>query len=259
MSAPVLSSISRLAFVASERPEAQTACEALKARYGQSDHPEVIVALGGDGFLLQCLHRYLHDGTPIFGMNQGTVGFLLNEYRTEDLIARIRASERTLIHPLRMLAVDQAGHPHRALAFNEVSMLRQSHQSAKLKIVIDGKTRLEQLICDGALVATPAGSTAYNLSAHGPIIPLMSEALALTPISAFRPRRWRGAILPQTAMVRFEVQEADKRPMSAAADWFEVRNVASVDIESARDLTATILFDAGNGYDERVLNEQFST
>ena len=249
----------KLAIVASDRPEAQAACAALRARYGHHDHAEVVVALGGDGFLLQCLHRYLHDGTPIFGMNQGTVGFLLNEYRTDGLYERIAASERTLIHPLRMQAIDQDGKSHRALAFNEVSMLRQSHQSAKMKIIIDGKTRLEQLICDGAMVATPAGSTAYNLSAHGPILPLTSEALALTPISAFRPRRWRGAIVPQTAKVRFEVQESDKRPMSVAADWFEVRHVQSVEIEAARDLTACILFDEGNGYEERVLNEQFSS
>ncbi|MBW8880818.1 MAG: NAD kinase [Asticcacaulis sp.] len=247
----------RLDFTASDRPEAQAACERLKARYGSSARPDVVVALGGDGFLLQTVHKYLKDGVPIFGMNRGSVGFLLNDFSEDSLVERIVKSESTLISPLSMTAVGRDGVEHRALAFNEVSLLRQSHQGAKLRILIDGKVRMEELICDGAMVATPAGSTAYNLSAHGPIIPLTAKALALTPISAFRPRRWRGAILPHTARVRFDVLEVDKRPIGAAADTYDVRNVVSVEVAEAEDLKATLLFDAGKGYDERVLAEQF--
>ncbi|ESQ74023.1 NAD kinase [Asticcacaulis sp. AC402] len=247
----------RLDFIASDRPEAQTACARLKALYGSAAHPDVVVALGGDGFLLQSLHKYLMDQVPIFGMNRGSVGFLLNDFSEDNLMERIIRSESSLISPLSMTAVCRSGKEHRALAFNEVSLLRQSHQGAKLRILIDGKVRLDELICDGALVSTPAGSTAYNLSAHGPIIPLTAQALALTPISAFRPRRWRGAILPHTAKVRFEALEVDKRPISASADTFEVRNVVHVDIAEAENLKATLLFDAGKGYDERVLAEQF--
>lgn len=247
----------RLDFTASDRPEAQAACARLKALYGASPNPDVVVALGGDGFLLQTVHRYLKDGMPIFGMNRGSVGFLLNDFSEDNLVDRIIKSESTLISPLSMVATGRDGREHRALAFNEVSLLRQSHQGAKLRILIDGKERLDELICDGALVSTPAGSTAYNLSAHGPIIPLTAKAMALTPISAFRPRRWRGAILPHTARVRFEALEVDKRPISATADTYDVRNVVSVDIAEAEDLKATLLFDAGKGYDERVLAEQF--
>lgn len=249
----------RLDFTASDRPEAQAACARLKTLYGSAASPDVVVALGGDGFLLQTVHRYLHDQIPIFGMNRGSVGFLLNDYAENNLMERILKSESTLISPLRMKARTRDGHEREALAFNEVSLLRQSHQGAKLRILIDGTVRLDELICDGAMVATPAGSTAYNLSAHGPIIPLTAKALALTPISAFRPRRWRGAILPHTAQVRFEALEVDKRPISAAADTFEVRDVVRVDIAEAEDLKATLLFDAGNGYDERVLAEQFAS
>ena len=247
----------RLDFTASDRPEAQAACARLKSLYGSAQSPDVVVALGGDGFLLQTVHRYLNDGIPIFGMNRGSVGFLLNEYSETSLIERILKSESTLISPLRMNALTRAGEHRTALAFNEVSLLRQTHQGAKLRILIDGKVRLEELMCDGIMVATPAGSTAYNLSAHGPIIPLTAKALALTPISAFRPRRWRGAILPHTARVRIEALEVEKRPIGAAADSFDVRDVVSVDIAEAEDLKATLLFDAGNGYDERVLAEQF--
>jgi NAD+ kinase len=248
----------RLAFTAAERPEAQQACEQLISRYGQSGDPQIVVALGGDGFLLQCLHHHLYDKVPIFGMNRGSVGFLLNEYNADNLQERIELSEKTHIRPLKMQAQTKDNEIYCALAFNEVSLLRQTHQSAKLRILIDDKERLDQLICDGALVATPAGSTAYNLSAHGPIIPLTAKALAITPISAFRPRRWRGAVLPHTANVRFEALEADKRPISAAADGFEVRDIVAVNIAEAQDLYATLLFDAGNNYDERVLTEQFS-
>lgn len=252
--------VTRLAFAASDRPEAQEAQAALIARYGQASNEDaqVIVALGGDGFMLETLHENLRNGRPIYGMNRGSVGFLMNEYSEDALLERINAAERADIHPLAMTAIDTDGHSHQALAINEVSLLRQTRQTAKLRISIDGKVRLGELSCDGALVATPAGSTAYNLSAHGPIIPLDAKILALTPISAFRPRRWRGALLPHTAKVTFEILEADKRPVSAVADNFEVRNVAEVHIAENRDATLHMLFDAGRSLEERVLAEQFS-
>lgn len=227
-----------LAFAASDRPEAQEACARLRQTYGmiEDDDAQVIVALGGDGFMLETLHRTLKTGKPIYGMNRGSVGFLMNDYVEEGLPQRIAKSERAVIHPLAMTAVDRTRKQHRALAINEVSLLRQTAQTAKLRVSIDGKVRMEELVCDGALVATPAGSTAYNLSAHGPIIPLNAQALALTPISAFRPRRWRGALLPHSARVTFEVLEAEKRPVSAVADNFEVRNVIEVHISEASDI-----------------------
>ncbi|MEO8112989.1 MAG: NAD kinase, partial [Phenylobacterium sp.] len=203
-------------------------------------------------------HAFMNTGRPIYGMNRGSVGFLMNEYSEDDLLERINAAERALIHPLRMVATDLAGATHKALAINEVSLLRQTRQTAKIRISIDGKVRLSELACDGVLLATPAGSTAYNLSAHGPIIPLDARVLALTPISAFRPRRWRGALLPHTARVRFEVLEADKRPASAVADNFEVRDVVQVDVAEDREVALTMLFDAGRSLEERVLAEQFS-
>jgi len=252
--------VTRLAFAASDRPEALEAKDALIARYGQAsdDDAQVIVALGGDGFMLETLHENLKSGRPIYGMNRGSVGFLMNEYSEDALLERINAAERAVIHPLSMTAVDAAGVQHRALAINEVSLLRQTRQTAKLRISIDGKVRLGELSCDGALVATPAGSTAYNLSAHGPIIPLDAKVLALTPISAFRPRRWRGALLAHTAKVTFEILEADKRPVSAVADNFEVRDVIEVQIAENRDVALHMLFDAGRSLEERVLAEQFS-
>jgi NAD+ kinase len=252
--------ITRLAFVASDRPEAIEARERLAARYGDTPEADaqVVIALGGDGFMLETLHRHLETGRPIYGMNRGSVGFLMNDYAEEDLLERIAAAERTLIHPLRMTATDIRGQIHRGLAINEVSLLRQTRQSAKLRVSVDGKVRLPELSCDGVLVATPAGSTAYNLSAHGPIVPLDARALALTPISAFRPRRWRGALLSHTACVRVEVLEADKRPVSAVADNFEVRDVARVEVAEDREVGLTMLFDAGRSLEERVLAEQFS-
>ena len=252
--------VTRLAFAASDRPEAQEAREALIARYGQAseDEAQAIVALGGDGFMLETLHENLKSGRPIYGMNRGSVGFLMNEYSEDALLERINAAERAVIHPLSMVAVDAAGRRLEALAINEVSLLRQTRQTAKLRISIDGKVRLGELSCDGALVATPAGSTAYNLSAHGPIIPLDAKVLALTPISAFRPRRWRGALLAHTAKVTFEILEADKRPVSAVADNFEVRDVVEVQIAENRDVALHMLFDAGRSLEERVLAEQFS-
>jgi NAD+ kinase len=252
--------VTRLAFAASDRPEATEALERLAALYGDAPENEaqVVVALGGDGFMLETLHRHMESGKPIYGMNRGSVGFLMNDYAEEDLLERINAAERALIHPLRMTAECEDGVIHRALAINEVSLLRQTRQTAKLRISIDAKVRMEELSCDGALVATPAGSTAYNLSAHGPIIPLAARVLALTPISAFRPRRWRGALLPHTARVTFEILESDKRPVSAVADNFEVRNVMKVEVAEDRELAMTMLFDAGHSLEERVLAEQFS-
>jgi NAD+ kinase len=252
--------MTRLAFVASDRPEAQEARLRLAHRYGNvdPDKAQVVVALGGDGFMLETLHKHLHQGAPIYGMNRGSVGFLMNEYSEDDLLERIDAAERAVIHPLRMQAACVHGGTYDALAFNEVSLLRQTRQTAKLRISIDGKVRLAELVCDGVLVSTPAGSTAYNLSAHGPIIPLDARVLALTPISAFRPRRWRGALLPHTAKVTFEILEADKRPVSAVADNFEARDVLRVDIAEDREVALTMLFDAGRSLEERVLAEQFS-
>ena len=252
--------VTRLAFTASDRPEALEAKDALIARYGQAspDQAQVIVALGGDGFMLETLHENLGNERPIYGMNRGSVGFLMNEYSEDGLLERINAAERAVIHPLSMFAIDVHGQEHRAIAMNEVSLLRQTRQTAKLRISIDGKVRLGELSCDGALVATPAGSTAYNLSAHGPIIPLDAKVLALTPISAFRPRRWRGALLAHTARVTFEILEADKRPVSAVADNFEVRDVVEVHIAENRDVALHMLFDAGRSLEERVLAEQFS-
>ena len=255
-----MSAHSSLAFVASDRPEAQQARQALVARYGSTPEAEadVIVALGGDGQMLETLHGNLRRRTPVFGMNRGSVGFLMNDYEEDGLLERIAGAERTVIHPLQMDAWTESGEVHTGLAINEVSLLRQTRQSAKLRITVDGRVRLEELSCDGCMVATPAGSTAYNLSAHGPIIPLDARILALTPISAFRPRRWRGALLSHGARVSFDVLEADKRPVSATADNFEVRRVARVEVRERRDIALTMLFDAGRSYEERVMAEQFS-
>jgi NAD+ kinase len=252
--------LTRLAFTASDRPEAQAVRAQLAERYGDTPEQDaqVIVALGGDGFMLEMLHRHLGAGVPIYGMNQGSVGFLMNEYSDNQLLERINAAMPAYIHPLSMTASDKHGKTHRAVAINEVSLLRQTRQTAKLKISIDGKVRMTELVCDGVLVATPAGSTAYNLSAHGPIIPLDARVLALTPISAFRPRRWRGALLGHTARVTLEVLEADKRPVSAVADDYEVRDIVRVDIVEDRKIRLCMLFDAGRSLEERVLSEQFS-
>ena len=254
------SPIRRLSFVASSRPEAQEARERLAKQYGDLSHEEaqVVVALGGDGFMLETLHASLGGQKPIYGMNRGSVGFLMNDYGEDHLLERITEAERAVIHPLVMVAIDQRRKQHRALAINEVSLLRQTHQTAKLCIAIDGKVRMSELVCDGALVSTPAGSTAYNLSAHGPIIPLDAKILALTPISAFRPRRWRGALLSHTARVTFEILEAEKRPVSAVADNFEVRDVMQVHIAEDREVRLVMLFDEGRSLEERVLAEQFS-
>jgi NAD+ kinase len=252
--------IRRLAFVADDRAEAMAARDRLAERYGDAseEDADVIVALGGDGFMLETLHRNLPGSKPIYGMNRGSVGFLMNEYGEDQLIERINAAEQAVIHPLVMHAICRDGQELRAMAINEVSLLRQTHQTAKLKIIIDGKERLDELVCDGALVCTPAGSTAYNLSAHGPIIPIGAQVLALTPISAFRPRRWRGALLPHTAKVTFEVLEPAKRPVSAVADNVEVRHVARVHVSEDRSQPLVMLFDAGRSLEERILVEQFA-
>jgi NAD+ kinase len=252
--------VTRLAFTASDRPEAQDACRRLEDIYGAvpEAEAEVIVALGGDGFMLETLHQNMGRNRPIYGMNWGSVGFLMNDYVEDGLLDRVNGAERACIHPLVMEATDMAGRTHRALAINEVSLLRETHQTAKLRISVDGKVRMAELVCDGALVSTPAGSTAYNFSAHGPIIPLSGQVLALTPISAFRPRRWRGALLPHKAKVTFEVLEADKRRVSAVADNHEVRDVCRVDVAEDRSMEMHMLFDAGRNLDERVLAEQFS-
>ena len=248
-----------IAFVAADTPSAQQAAATLSALYGQIAlaEAEVIVALGGDGFMLQTLRDTMGTGQPIYGMNRGTVGFLMNEYFEADLHERIAAAISETIRPLEMIAIDADGKTTSALAINEVSLFRQSYQAAKLSISIDGRQRLEELICDGVMVATPAGSTAYNLSAHGPILPLDAPLLALTPVSPFRPRRWRGALLPNTSSVTFDILEGDKRPVNAVADNEEVKSVISVTVREAPDATATILFDPSHSWDERILTEQF--
>ena len=260
MAADARPSLTKLSFDASDRPEAQEARARLAARYGDLPHEEaeVIVALGGDGFMLETLHASLACGKPIYGMNRGSVGFLMNDYEEDGLLERINAAERAVIHPLSMTAIDTEGRTHTALAINEVSLLRQTRQTAKLRILIDDKVRLEELICDGVLISTPAGSTAYNLSAHGPIVPLSANLLPLTPISAFRPRRWRGALVPHTAEVCFDVLESDKRPVSAVADNFEVRDVVEVRISEDRNRRLVMMFDAGRSLEERMLAEQFA-
>lgn len=248
-----------LAFQSSETPEACAAAARLAALYGPArpEEADVIVALGGDGFMLQTLREYMGTGKKIYGMNRGTVGFMMNEFREDDLPQRVAAAGAETIRPLEMEAVDDEGRVTTALAINEVSLFRQSYQAAKLRISVDGKTRLDELICDGVMVATPVGSTAYNLSAHGPILPLDAPLLALTPVSPFRPRRWRGALLPNRSRVRLDLLEAAKRPVNAVADNIEVKSVVSVTVSESATQTATILFDASHGWDERILAEQF--
>ena len=249
----------QIAFVAADTPEASEARDRLVGRYGNAapETADVIVALGGDGLMLQTLHRFLQARIPIYGMNRGSVGFLMNEYQEDELRARLIAAEASCIHPLSMVTTDRDGRVHRDLAINEVSLFRQTHQAAKIRIEIDGKVRMEELVCDGVLVSTPAGSTAYNLSAYGPILPIDAPLLALTPISPFRPRRWRGALLPHAAKIRFEVLEAAKRPVSAVADHSETRAVVQVDVEEEHGIDLFMLFDPGHNLDERILSEQF--
>lgn len=250
----------RIAFLASRTPEGQALLAELETRYENTPVAEadVIVPLGGDGFMLQTLHRHIDLGKPIYGMKAGTVGFLMNHFQADDLLQRIATAQATMFKPLEMQAMTESGGTVSALAFNEVSLLRQTKQAANIRVHLNGAVRLPELVCDGILLATPAGSTAYNLSAHGPILPLGSNALALTPISPFRPRRWRGAILGNDTEVRFEILDAYKRPVSATADSFEVRDVAEVTIRESASKTVTLLFDPEHNMEERILDEQFT-
>ncbi|CUH81278.1 putative inorganic polyphosphate/ATP-NAD kinase [Tritonibacter multivorans] len=250
----------RIAFLASTAPVAQTARAALIGRYGnlRPEEADVVVALGGDGFMLQTLRATEELDRPVYGMNRGTIGFLMNSYQEGDLLERLSAAEEEVIHPLAMRAKDRAGGIHEARAINEVSLLRAGPQAAKLKISVDGRMRMAELVCDGALVATPAGSTAYNYSAHGPILPIGTDVLALTAIAAFRPRRWRGALLPKSATVRIDVLDAAKRPVMAEADSVAFRNIDWVEVQSDPSVSHRILFDPGHGLEERLISEQFT-
>jgi NAD+ kinase len=256
---PANPSYKQIHFVASPFPEAQDALERLVAQYGSvpPQSADVIVALGGDGLMLQTLHRFMKTGKPIYGMHRGTVGFLMNEFVPDDLPARLAKAGVTVIHPLLMRAHDEDGDTVEFHAFNEVSLFRQTYQAARLRILIDDEERLPELVADGVLLATPAGSTAYNLSAQGPILPINAPLMALTPISPFRPRRWHGALLPDSARVRVDVLEPDKRPVAAVADHDEVRAVCSVDIQMDHSISMQMLFDPGHSLDERILREQF--
>ena len=249
----------KIAFAASQSPESLDAQARLIARYGNIDPAEadVIVALGGDGLMLQTLRTLMRTGKPVYGMHRGTVGFLMNEFNELGLRERIAAAEPAVIHPLVMRAKDGTGHAHEHYAINEVSVFRQTHQAARLRILVDGKERLPELVADGVMVATPAGSTAYNLSVQGPIIPIKAPLLALTPISPFRPRRWHGALLPDSARITVEVLDRLKRPVAAVADHSEVRDVASVEITMDHAISMHMLFDPGHSLDERILREQF--
>lgn len=249
----------KIAFHVADTPDAQNAYEVLNKQYPSVSFKEadVIVALGGDGTLLEALHKLRPHQKPVYGMNCGSVGFLLNPFNPDDLKEKLRAAHHVTIYPLHMTAIDEDGKTHEAMAFNEVSLLRQTRQAAKLKIAVDGVERIDELVCDGILLATPAGSTAYNLSAHGPILPLSANVLALTPISAFRPRRWRGALIPCHAQVKIDVINSAKRPVSATADSTEVRNIQSIEIKQATDNECTLLFDPDHHLEERILKEQF--
>ena len=256
----MLRSFRSLSFIASNSDEAQASREELAARYGSVEpaQADVIVALGGDGFMLQTLHDTMNSGKLVYGMNRGSVGFLMNDYSVENLRERIAAAVENDFHPLKMTTTNADGSSSIALAINEVSLLRQSYQAAKLRVLIDGKVRLDELICDGLMVATPVGSTAYNLSAHGPILPLEAPLLALTPVSPFRPRRWRGALLPNRVAVEMIVLEPEKRPVNAVADHTEVKSVLRVHIAQSEDTTARILSDPDRSWSDRILAEQFS-
>ncbi|MEJ8566644.1 NAD kinase [Elongatibacter sediminis] len=252
-------SADRIHFIASHSDNAQDALQQLTERYGQfsPDEADVIVALGGDGFMLRTLHRLLPADRPVYGMKLGNVGFLMNRFRQDGLIERLETANTVELAPLCMVAATEAGGEARALAINEVSLLRQMNQAAHIRIEINGSVKVPELVCDGVLVATAAGSTAYNLSAHGPILPLGTDALALTPISPFRPRRWRGAVLPSSARIRFEILDPYKRPVSATADAQEVRNVVSVEVFEEKDIRLKLMFDPDHSLEERILDEQF--
>lgn len=251
----------KISFQPSPKPRAQAALEELCQRY-ENHAPEdadVLVVMGGDGTMLRALHEFAGIQIPIFGLNLGTLGFLLNEHRKCDLPARIEAAKEYVIHPLQMRAMDREGRTFKELAFNEVSLLRETHSSAKIMVFVDDEVRLPLLVCDGVMLSTPVGSTAYNSSAAGPIVPLSANVLPLTPISAFRPRRWPGALLPNTSCVRFEIIKPHERPVSVSADFTEIRDVVTIDIEEARDVSHRLLFDPENHLDERIFQEQFAS
>jgi NAD+ kinase len=250
----------QLACITSDSPRGREGYALLAARYQfvPIADADILVALGGDGFLLRALHTYLDLGKPIYGMNRGTVGFLMNEFQIENLPERIAAAHSDTLYPLRMTAQTADGVEHSALAFNEVAVIRYSGQSANIRLVINGVTRIEKLICDGILVATAAGSTAYNFSAGGPIVPLGARALALTPVSPFRPRRWHGALLPHNAEIEFINLDPEKRPLGAAADSFEVADAVTVRVEEERSMPVSVLFDPGHSLEERIFREQFA-
>ncbi len=254
-------SFERISFLASDADEAQQAMRNLRHRYGHvpAASADVVVALGGDGFMLNTLHSTMDLEAPVYGMNRGTVGFLMNDYQPDDLPDRLAMALRAVINPLRMVAFDKDGKRIEALAINEVSLHRETRQAAKIRILLDGEERMAELVCDGVLVATPAGSTAYNLSAHGPILPIRARLMALTPISVFRPRRWHGAILPWEARLGFEILEFIKRPVSATADHVEVRDVRRVEVEAESEIEIKLLYDPGHGLEERLLREQFAS
>ncbi len=251
--------MTKIAIISSRTRDAKAAKKDLEGRYPTVSEAgaDIIVALGGDGFMLETLHRALPHCKPIFGMNRGTVGFLMNEFKPEGLMERLEGAKQHTLHPLRMKAATRDGKTHEALAINEVSLLRQTRLAAKIRIHVDGKVMMEELVADGVLVATPAGSTAYNLSAHGPIIPLGTGLMALTPISAFRPRRWNGALLPLSSNIRLEILEADFRPVSAVADQTEVRNVTDITIDEDKSVELKLMFDPDHDLDKRILMEQF--
>lgn len=252
--------LTRIAFVAAPNQLSQECLARFVNRYGNVPvaSAEVVVCLGGDGFMLETLHTVLLTDTPVYGINCGSVGFLMNPMIEDDLPARLVRTQAAVLHPLRMHAVTQSGLVEEALALNDVFLFRQTRQAAKIRIIVDGRVRLPELVCDGVLISTPAGSTAYNLSAHGPIVPLSAELLPLTPISAFRPRRWRGALLPSSADVEFQILEGDKRPVAAVADFTEVRDVVSVAVSEDRSLKTIVLFDPDQSLSERIIVEQFT-
>ena len=250
----------KICVLGSRSPVAQEAVQSLRERFGHVDPSEadVIVALGGDGFMLQTLHAFMDLNKPVYGMNRGSVGFLMNDYEEDELLGRLENARTATINPLRMTATDAMERKHQALAINEVALFRQTHQAAKIQIAIDGEVLMQELICDGSMAATPAGSTAYNLSANGPILPIRSKLMALTPISAFRPRRWRGALLPWDTHLEVKILEQMKRPISATADHLEVRDVQKVEVQSASEIELNLLYNPGHGLEERLLHEQFT-
>jgi NAD+ kinase len=249
----------RVSVVTNETPGADAAAARLRSQFGDvaPEEADFVIALGGDGLMLQTMHRIMRGDAPVYGMNFGSVGFMMNDFSEQDVLQRLQSAQRTKIYPLSMDVLDASGRRQTALAFNEVSLFRSTHQAAKIEITVDNEVRLEELICDGILLSTPAGSTAYNLSAHGPILPIEAPLLALTPLSPFRPRRWRGAILSNRAQVRFALREAEKRPVSAVADNVEIQNVRDVTVREDRTHGVTLLFDPGKSLEERVLSEQF--